>query len=138
MNDDDTEERLLIEAGRAVRPYLPGLVDDETANALDGEVARLLAEASEGGTVGPQLAEALSRHDSVRQWAAEFFAHGRPPDVAPLEERAFQELPGSPGVDPDKYVCPAGDYTYYRRAVGVAVPQCPTHEVALVPADQGA
>ncbi|WP_250285738.1 hypothetical protein, partial [Frankia sp. CiP1_Cm_nod2] len=42
-------------------------------------------------------------------------------------------LPGDPGpVEASRYVCPRGDYAWYRPEVGAAIPQCPTHQVHLV------
>lgn len=34
-------------------------------------------------------------------------------------------------ISTQKYVCPQGDYTWYRRTVGASVPKCPTHKEPL-------
>ena len=35
-------------------------------------------------------------------------------------------------VPSTKYVCPLGDYVWFRSFVGRPIPPCPTHHVALV------
>jgi hypothetical protein len=37
-------------------------------------------------------------------------------------------------VRPNKMVCPKGDFAFYQRAVGQAVPSCPTHKLSLMSA----
>lgn len=32
-----------------------------------------------------------------------------------------------------KYVCPYGDYTWYRQSIGTPIPDCPTHGIPLIP-----
>jgi hypothetical protein len=51
---------------------------------------------------------------------------------APLDERGFEPLPGhAVDVDADRFVCPQGDYEWWRRATGVPIPKCPNHGVRL-------
>lgn len=126
------EDEVLLDAARAVRPYLSELVGQPTAAELDAELAALLASARGGHAVADRVAEMLSRSAEVQAWAAGFLEHGCPPEVAELRERAFQGLPGVPEApSPDKFRCPEGDYVFYRRAVGVRVPPCPTHKTPL-------
>ncbi len=33
--------------------------------------------------------------------------------------------------DAECYVCPLGDYTWYRPHIGTPIPLCPTHDVPL-------
>ncbi|WP_207161540.1 hypothetical protein, partial [Trichormus variabilis] len=51
--------------------------------------------------------------------------------------KGFQPLPGQgQALSAQKYICPQGDYVWYRRVVGATIPTCPTHGVLLIPADQ--
>jgi hypothetical protein len=137
---DDREDRVdegVLEAGRAVRTYLEELVGRGDARALDERIADLLASDARGHNVTSGLRELLAEHvsdflEAVLEDKPEF----RPPRVQPefmSTHRIFQPLPGD--VDPvlhaGKYVCPHGDYVWYRPYVGTPIPPCPTHGPVL-------
>jgi hypothetical protein len=124
----------LLEAARAIRPYLPELVGAE-ASAYDQEIARLIADAQAGRNVDEQLFTVLSRPADVRDWVASVLESDRnlPPRIQQVIERGYHSLPG-PGepVDAERYECAYGDYVWYQLSVGDLVPQCPTHKRGLV------
>jgi hypothetical protein len=70
----------------------------------------------------------------VHNWAAKFLQHGLPPDPVAGATRGFSPLAGhGEALAAARYVCPVGgDTVWYRRAVGERVPDCLTHQVALV------
>lgn len=114
----DPEE--LLECSRSIRPYLLELLGAE-AEAFDLQLADLLAQAKAGESVDTKILELLKSHPKTRNWAAEFLAPKQIP-------KGFERLPGSSdAVAAQKFVCPEGDYVWYRRSVGVPIPICPTH-----------
>ena len=114
----DPEE--VLECARSIRPFLPELLGTE-AEPFDRQLAELLAQANPGQQVDDQILELLKSHAKTRQWAAEFLS---PKEVT----RGFDRLPGNMGsVSAQKYVCPQGDYVWYRRSVGIPIPICPSH-----------
>jgi hypothetical protein len=127
----------LLEAARAVRPYLKELVGPQ-ANTYDGEVATLLAAAEQGIDVTAEL-ESLFESDeatssfleAVRTDAPDY----RPPKVQPsaLRDPSYQPPPGNVGpiLHSGKYSCPYGDFVWYRATVGADIPPCPTHGPVL-------
>jgi hypothetical protein len=117
----------ILNCACSIRPFLPELMGDEAA-AFDQQLADLLAQAQAGQPVETQILELLKNNPKTRQWAAECLASQR-------VSKGFDRLPGSSGaVAAQKYVCPQGDYIWYRRSSGIPVPVCPTHG-ELIPAD---
>jgi hypothetical protein len=131
MADDDP----MLEVGRAIRPYLADLLaDPDAAAAADAHFAALLAEAREGRPVDVAILARLKADPELHRWAAAFLQHGAPPEVVAEPERGPGEAPpGDVGATPsrDVFACPEGDYVWWRRAVGLAVPVCPTHGLPL-------
>lgn len=126
------------EAARVIRAYLPTLVGPAAAD-VDRQVAELLAADDRSPESAARLRLLLSRDEATDAFLAEILADApnfRPPDMQPgyLTPTArglgkWEALPGDPGVimHAGVYVCPEGDYTWYRPAVGVPVPSCPSH-----------
>jgi hypothetical protein len=127
MSDDET-----LEAARSIRHYLPQLIP-ETAEAVDKQLAELLKEAPEGKkNVNSLIMGTLRLQEPTRKWLAAFLEQHQPPEVT----RAFnfQNPLGDPvPVSARKYVCPQGDYNWYRMSAGTPIPACPTHGLPLVP-----
>jgi hypothetical protein len=129
-------EDSVLEAGRAIRWYLPSLVGEE-APQLDREIADLLNAARRGEDVADQVVDLLAARTATHVWAAQLLGDPglRPPEVRGLQDRGFQGLAGEPGiVDAMKYICPEGDYVWYRLSVGDPVEECPTHGRIMIPA----
>jgi hypothetical protein len=115
----------LVEVARLVRPFLPSLVGARAAE-LDARVGAALNGPPEERV--RRLREVLASHDAVVEWAERALA-----DPAGAV-RGFEPLPGhGEPVPADRFVCPVnGDVVWYRPKVGVPVPACGTHDVALV------
>jgi hypothetical protein len=131
----------VLEAARAVRPYLAEFLGSAVAADVDAELAGVLASAASGDDVESRLRAVLEAHeattvflDRVLDDAPDF----RPPGVVSELKRRYSGFPGqSSPVPADKFRCPYGDYVWYRAEVGVPVERCPTHHCALDPALPG-
>lgn len=129
-----SEPSHILEAARAIRPYLPTLLDAEPAAQIDGALAALLAAG--GHDAEDRILVELDRHNATRDWAAGYIELGLPPDLAQYAERSFSEAPGyGDPVRIPKFDCPHGDYAWYRHDVGEEPPRCPTHGVVVEPVD---
>ncbi len=133
---EDGMDEGVLQAARVIRSYLPILVGP-AATDVDRQVAELL-DASEDKNSTAGLRSLLARDEATAAFLAEVLAdapHFRPPDMQPqylipkTRGLKWEALPGDPGpiVHAGVYVCPHGDYTWYRPAVGVPVPLCPSH-----------
>jgi hypothetical protein len=128
-----SNDEAVLEAARAIRPYLTELVGSD-ANRVDTQIAALLGEAATGrDDIDVSILSLLREDQSTHAWAAAFLQAGLPPDVVAIRERSIG-LPGRPEASPaPRYTCPEGDYVWYRRIVGDRVPSCPTHRITLQP-----
>jgi hypothetical protein len=129
----------IVDAARMLRPYLPALVGDD-AQAIDENLAQLIADALRGEDVAEQIVRRLSSHAEMRDWVAQALEHDppQPPDLASAVERDFSGLPGlGEALPAARYICPYGDFVWYRRAVGERLRDCSTHHVPLVPDASG-
>jgi hypothetical protein len=119
----------LREAARSIRPHLRNLVGDRDSTALDVKLAEILQQAEQGTDVGSAVQQLLTQRDETRAWLQLFLETG----TIPSTTRGFSPLPGTSHPHPGtKFVCPDGDYVWYRPFVGVPVPECPTHRKQLV------
>lgn len=132
MADDD---RVLVEAARAVRHYLPGLVDAPAE--IDATLVMLLERDRAGEDVIDELFGLFERHKGLLEWVAVFLETGLPPDLVPPVEKGIAPLPGAGAPVPlPLFACPVdGLYAWWQRNVGEVIPMCPDHHVALVSAD---
>lgn len=125
----------IVDAARMLRPYLPALVGGD-AQAIDENLAQLIADALDGEDVAEQIVRRLSARAELRDWVAQALEHDppQPPGLAAAVERDYSGLPGLGEVLPAaRYICPYGDFVWYRRAVGEQIRDCPTHHVPVVP-----
>ncbi len=131
---DYTNEDVL-EAARTIRPLLADLLEDEQqAQALDAQLARLLEQARAGEPVANRILDLLSKETATREWLRRFLK-----GEGQLTGKGFEPLPGPAAPVPaPKFVCPQGDYVWHRHSVGQPVPRCPTHNLPLVPARDAA
>ena len=119
----------ILDAARTIRPYLGDLLETESAKEIDGQLAHLLAKANSGQPVENLILELLAAHEATRDWMNRFLLNRQQPE----HQRTFSPLPGrvSPLINAPKYVCPQGDYVWYRPRVGTIPPLCPTHNLPL-------
>jgi len=128
------EDEGVLEAGRAIRPYLDNLLDDTaTAAGLDRHLAELLTSAAERSDRARRLRDLLDQHADTAWFLTQVLTdapHYRPPDQQPgyLQRGGATAGPlGDPGiVAADRYRCPHGDYVWYRPDISIPVPACPT------------
>ncbi|MBD2068086.1 hypothetical protein H6F93_11215 [Leptolyngbya sp. FACHB-671] len=116
----------LIEAARTIRPVLPTLLDDETAQHVDQQLAELLNQAKiNDREIARPILTLLQSYDTTKTWLVNFSNTG-------LEHKSIF-LGGDPASGSAiQYVCPtSNDFTIYREA-NEDIPLCPTHLVPLV------
>lgn len=124
----------ILEGARTIRPYLPELVGAE-AQGIDGELAALLARASQGQKTDTLILDLLSTRKATKDWMRDYLA-----EPASVMRSAETKGYSRPGGDPDpipglKYVCPvAGDTVWYKQYAGEEIPMCNSHSVVLAPA----
>lgn len=122
----------ILETARTIGPYLPDLVGAE-AETVQIALATYLAKAQAGEAVDNDILELLAQRDATREWARQFLQDKVPPPVT----RSYDPLAGSVSViAAATFVCPVEgcDYVWYRPRAGIAPPNCPIHNVTLVPA----
>jgi hypothetical protein len=126
----------IVEVARAIRPFLTALVAPAEADELDSRIARIL-NASPAQDTSSKLRSLLASHEATSDFMAEVLDDApdlRPPrfQLRTLRDASYQPMPGNlQPADAGKFSCPQGDYVWYRPSVGVAIPACPTHGVAL-------
>jgi len=132
MSDQGVE----IDAARKVRPYLTDLVEERSSD-FDTRIAELLEQHSRGADVTESLRLVFESDESLQEWLAEFSDDPTriPPEFQSVRSAGYDPLPGHGNViPPPQWICPLGnDYVVYQHSSDPA-PQCPTHQVALVPA----
>src|SRR5262245_22537874 len=89
----DTNDDPILDAARAIRPYLPRLIGPR-ADDVDRDLAQLLNRASSGELVDDEILAQLRRNPATHDWTAAFLERGHPPDVTVVREKGLQELPG--------------------------------------------
>jgi hypothetical protein len=121
----------ILEAARSIRPYLSELLTAAQAEVIDQQLADLLAQANTRQPIDNLILELLAAPDATREWLSRFLQDKQQPEHL----RSFSPLPGHGSiVNAAKFVCPQGDYTWYRPRVGIEPPFCPTHNLPLDPA----
>jgi hypothetical protein len=130
------DEGGVLEAARAVRPYLAELVGPAAAD-LDVDIAALLNADLARGDALDNLYELLNADLATSAFLRAVLRDApdyRPPAVQPSTLRGYQPLPGNADVvmHLGKYVCGRGDWTWYRLSSSAEVPPCPTHGAGLI------
>jgi hypothetical protein len=121
-------ELTIVQAARAIRPYLGNLLADD-AEDFDRRVSVHLNSIEDDGREA-RLSQLLASRPETQQWTARFLELGGPPQVYADQERV---IPGTLGIGPDApipvqvFECPHGDCTWYQPRVGAEPPTCPDH-----------
>lgn len=124
----------LVEAAKALRPYLAGLIGTERAPHWDTEVAELLAGGRQDRAAG--LRRLVESDVEVLQWVEDLLDDPQrlPPELQGV--RTSQYAPGLGSGDfvgADRFVCPQADhYVRYRVQVGEEMGICPDHKCPLI------
>ncbi|HZC98624.1 MAG TPA: hypothetical protein VFA46_00015 [Actinomycetes bacterium] len=125
----------VIEAAKAIRYYLPELLDADRPDEVDHRLLVLLRQEDQGTDVEAQIVDVLMAQKPTWHWAATFVESGLPPGF-PQATRGPARLPGmgSP-VRARRYVCPVdGLFSWYRQTAREEIPCCKDHPtMRLVP-----
>ncbi len=131
----------VLEAARAIRPYLDRLVESPDAAAeLDRQLAGELGQVSDPSATARRLRILLEQHEDTAWFLDKVLADApdhRPPYHQPgYRTRGIASPLGDPmPIAAARYNCPVrGDYVWYRPDVGTPVPRCPTDDVLLTQA----
>jgi len=130
VNPDDEG---VLEAARAIRPYLTGLVESPDAAAeLDRQLADELGQVSDPSASAQRVRILLERHADTAWFLDKVLADApdyRPPSHQPgsrtrgIAPPAGHAMP----IAAARYNCPVcGNYVWYRPDVGTPVPRCRT------------
>lgn len=120
MTHSSLTPQKILEAARQIRPELPNLLHSDQITDFDQKLAQLLAQAKLGKATDSEILTLLKSNDRTYDWIVNFLS----------VERVSKgpSLPGHPGsVSAPKYVCPEGDYVWFRRTNDSPIPRCPTH-----------
>jgi hypothetical protein len=131
----DRDDEGVLEAARAIRPYLADLVGPTVADRLDRRIADLLTGAEEQAIPAALLSLLEEQQDTA--WFLGRVLDDRPRYRPPYVQGGPARDIASPagdlgGIEADRYACPLGDYVWYRPDVGTEVPACPDHRIPLV------
>jgi hypothetical protein len=131
-SDDDG----VLEAARAIRPYLNRLVEDPAmAASLDRRIADQLTGTADSAATASRLRVMLEEQEDTAWFLSRVLTDKpryRPPYQQPAHPRDIVPPAGDPGlIVADRYACPRGDYVWYRPDVGTPVPDCPDHHIPL-------
>jgi hypothetical protein len=138
----DPDDEGVLEAARAVRPYLTDLVDSPDAAAeLDQHLADELGQVSDSSASARRLRILLEQHEDTA-WFLDSVLADAPDHRPPYHQPGYRTRGGiaSPAGDvmhiaAARYNCPVcGNYVWYRPDVGTPVPRCPTDDVLLTQA----
>jgi hypothetical protein len=132
----DSDNDGVLEAARAIRPYLKDLVDDPVAaGILDRRIAEQLTGPADRAAAATRLRALLEGQEDTAWFLNRVLTdepHYRPPYQQPTYQRDMVALAGELSqVEADRYACPVGDYVWYRPDIGTPVPECPDHHVPL-------
>ncbi|WP_239313787.1 hypothetical protein [Frankia sp. Cj3] len=138
----ETDSTGVIEAARAIRPYLPRLLAPAAAHALDQRLAAELTSPADPVATARQLRVLLDGQEDTAWFLAAVLRDApdyRPPYHQP--QYLSRQPPGGRAIPPGdpgpvggaaRFACPQGDYVWYRPDVATPVPACPTHQTPLV------
>jgi hypothetical protein len=132
----DSDNDGVLEAARAIRPYLKDLIDDPAvAGNLDRRIAEQFTDQADQAATASRLRVLLEKQEDTAWFMNRVLTdkpHYRPPYHQPAYQRDIVSPAGDFGlIEADRYVCPAGDYVWYRPDIGTPVPDCPDHHIPL-------
>lgn len=132
----------VLEAARAIRPYLTDLIGSPDAAAkLDRQLADELGQVSDPSASARRLRTLLEQHEDTAWFLGSVLADApdhRPPYHQPghlTRGGMASPLGDAMPIAAVRYNCPAcGNYVWYRPDVGTSVPRCRTDDVLLTSA----
>lgn len=123
------DDAATLELAKRLRAELPSLLSTEEPGelgAITGELADLIERGEAGEPVTIQILRLLRGQPILRQRANEL--------VKPMSERTGV-IPPPGGIRVPlgpRYVCPNGDFEFFRRDVSQLVPTCPHDGANLI------
>jgi hypothetical protein len=139
MGSDDEG---VLEASRAIRPYLDRLVESpDTAAELDQQLADELGHLSDPSASAQRLRILLEQNQDTA-WFLDKVLADAPKYRPPYHQADYRTRGGAASPPGDvmpiaavRYNCPVcGNYVWYRPDVGTPVPRCQTDDVLLAEA----
>jgi hypothetical protein len=132
----DSDDDGVLEAARAIRPYLGDLIGPAQASAIDDLIAREFNSPASLAETAGRLRVLLEEHEDTAWFLTRVLADPslhRPPYVQQVRYRGIISPAGDPYlVAADRFACPRGDYAWYRPEIGTPIPVCPTHHLTLI------
>ena len=134
----DLDDEGMLEAARAIRPYLDRLVESADAAAeLDRQLVGELGQVSDPSASARRLRALLEQYEDTAWFLDKVLADA--PDYRPPYHQSGYRARGTaypPGdvmpIAAARYNCPVcGNYVWYRPDVGTPVPRCRTDDVLL-------
>lgn len=132
----------VLEAARAIRPYLGRLLESpDAAPELDRQLAEELGNVSNPSASAQRLRILLEQHEDTAWFLGRVLADApgyRPPYYQPgyrTRSGVASPLGDVMPVAASRYNCPTcRNYVWYRPDVGTPIPRCPTDDVLLTQA----
>lgn len=124
------EDAATLELARRLRGELPHLLPAQDVDRVAGALTELIERGEAGEPVAMPILRLLRDHDGLRRRANEL-APAVPVRNAVVPPPGLVRIPLAP-----RYVCPNGDFEYFRRDVAQLVPACPHDGADLVPEGQ--
>jgi hypothetical protein len=126
------DDAAILAMARQIRAELPGLLptlDADRLVAIAAELDELIDRAENGGPARMPILRLLGGQPALRRRANEL--------ADPAVFRGVVPPPGPVRVPvAPRYVCPNGDYEFFRRDVSQPIPVCPHDGAGLIPGDQ--
>ncbi|NEZ55825.1 hypothetical protein [Adonisia turfae] len=117
----------ILEAAKIIRQFLPNLLESQ-ASEFDQQLADLINRHQAGEPLVNQITSLLASNSETCKWMHDFLGT----DSTRTRGGEFSPLPGLPNIDAPRYVCPENDYIWHHIDGSDPIPNCPTHNCALV------
>lgn len=130
----------VLEAARAIRPYLRELVEPAAAAAeLDRQLADELGQVSDPSATAGRLRILLERQEDTA-WFLDSVLADAPDHRPPYYQSGYVVRGGTASplgnampIAADRYNCPkCKNFVWYRPDIGVPVRRCPDDDVLLI------
>ena len=125
----------VLQAAKAIRPYLADLLELPDANTMSDRLELALNAVTDTATQQAEISRVLSLAEPTREWLRLYLEEQKPAAEILAIIRTYHPLPGKAGVvTSPRYRCPVAscNQTWYRREVGAEVPNCPIHGIQMV------
>jgi hypothetical protein len=125
----------VLEAARAIRPYLSQLLPHADAEVADKRLELILQTSTDDAARSQEIRALLATAEPTREWLRLYLEEQKPAEEILKIMRTYQPLPGKSGaIASPRYRCPVASchQTWYRRDASAEIPTCPIHGVKLV------